>query len=95
MFGVQVWMGLIHTCTPNGHLYTVTYTRYHIDTINSSGDGHMAARNMYRIEINVHKKELCVKLIIYKDYMEMHSQQNEKLSNLISKFQFCIKALKI
>jgi len=29
----------------------------------------MAARNMYRIEINilVHEKELCVKLVIYKD----------------------------
>jgi len=27
----------------------------------------MAARNMYRIEINIYeKKELCVKLVIYK-----------------------------
>jgi len=31
------------TCTPNGHLYTVTYTRCRIDTINSPDDGHMAA----------------------------------------------------
>ena len=31
------------TCTPNGHLYTVTYTRWRIDTINSPDDGHMAA----------------------------------------------------
>jgi hypothetical protein len=23
---------------------------------------------MYRIEINVHEKELCIKLVIYKDY---------------------------
>jgi len=37
---------LIQTCTPNGHLYRVTYTRYRIDTINSPDDGHMAARNM-------------------------------------------------
>jgi len=36
----------IQTCTPNGHLYTVTYTRCHIDTINSPDDGHIAARNM-------------------------------------------------
>jgi len=28
----------------------------------------MAARNMYRIEINIHEIELCVKLVIYKDY---------------------------
>ena len=27
----------------------------------------MAARNMYRIEINIYEKELCVKLVIYKD----------------------------
>jgi len=58
----------VQTCTPNGHLYGVTYTRYRIDTINSPDDGHMAARNMYRIEINIHEKELCVKLVIYKDY---------------------------
>ena len=42
-FGVQVWMSLIQTCTPNGHLYRVTYTRCRIDTINSPDDGHMAA----------------------------------------------------
>jgi hypothetical protein len=28
----------------------------------------MAARNMYIIEINIHEKELCVKLVIYKEY---------------------------
>ena len=33
---------LIQTCTPNSHLYTVTYTRCLIDTINSPDDGHMA-----------------------------------------------------
>jgi len=66
-FGVQVWMSLIQTCTPNGHLYGVTYTRCRIDTINSPDDGHMAAQNMYRIVINIHEKELCVKLFIYKE----------------------------
>ena len=34
------------TCTPNGPLYRVTYTRCRIDTINSPDDGHMATRNM-------------------------------------------------
>jgi len=71
-------MKLIQTCTPNGHLYRVTYTRCRIDKINSPDDGHMVARNMYRIEINIHEKELCVKLVIYKDYTEMHFQQNMK-----------------
>ena len=37
---------LTQTCTPNGHLYTVKYTRCRIDTINSPDDGHMAAWNM-------------------------------------------------
>jgi hypothetical protein len=55
---------LIQTCTLNGHLYKVTYTN--IDTINSPDDGHMAAQNMQRIEINIHEKEMCVKLVIYK-----------------------------
>jgi len=36
----------------------------------------MAARNMQRIEINIHEKELHVKLVIYKDCTEMHGQQN-------------------
>ena len=49
---------LIQTRTPNGHLYRVTYTRCRIDTINSPDDGHMAARNTYRIEINIYEKEL-------------------------------------
>jgi len=48
------------------YMYRVTNTRC-IDTINSPDDGHMPARNMYRIEINIHEKELCVKLVIYKD----------------------------
>jgi hypothetical protein len=60
-------MRLIQTCTPNGYLYRVTYTRCRIDTINSPDDGHIAARNMYRIEINIYEKELCIKLVIYKD----------------------------
>jgi len=39
-------MRLHETCTPDGHLYRVTYTRCRIDTINSPDDGQMAARNM-------------------------------------------------
>ena len=45
----------------------MTYTRCRIDTLNSPDDGHMAARNMHRIKIDIHEKELCVKLIIFKD----------------------------
>jgi len=33
---------------------------------------------MQRIEINIHEKELCIKLVIYKNCTEMHDQQNIK-----------------
>jgi hypothetical protein len=59
---------VIQTSTPLGHLYRVTNNRCRIDTINSRDDEHLAARNMYRIEINIRKKELCVKFVIYGDY---------------------------
>jgi hypothetical protein len=75
---------LVQTLTPNGHLYRVTHTRCRIDTINSPDDGHMAARNIQRIEINIHEKELCVKLVIYKDYGDMHGQQDKKSTSYLS-----------
>ena len=37
------------------------------------------------MEINIHEKELCVKLVIYKDYTEMHGQQNIKYPLLFEK----------
>jgi len=67
----------IQTCIPHGHLHTVTDTRGLIDTIDSPDDEHLVARNMYRIGINKYKKkELCVKLVIYKDCNKMRGQQN-------------------
>ena len=57
-------MRLIQTCTPDGYLYRVTYTRCRIDTINSPDDGHMAARNMYRIEIKIHEKGI-LRQVVY------------------------------
>ena len=42
---------------------------------NSPDEGHMAARNMKRIEINIRVK-LFKKLLIYKDHNRMHIQQN-------------------
>jgi len=51
-------------------VFRVTYTRCRTDTINSTDDGHIAVRNMWRIEINIHGKELCDKLVIYKGYLQ-------------------------
>jgi len=47
-YDVQVWMShsLIQTCTPNGHLFRVTYTRCHIDTISSLDDGHNCPKHV-------------------------------------------------
>jgi len=45
----------ICSCIPDGHLHKVTYTRCRIDTINSPDDGHIAVRNMYRIDIYMKK----------------------------------------
>jgi hypothetical protein len=58
----------------------VTYTRYRIDTIESPDDEHLNARNMQRIEINIHKKELCAKLVIKENYNLMHGQSNINIS---------------
>jgi len=52
---------------PDGHLHRVTYTRCRIDTVDSPDDEHMGAQNMLRIEIKVYEKELCIKLVIYKN----------------------------
>jgi len=41
---------------------------------------------MYRFGINIYekkKKELCVKLVIYKNYTEMHGQQNIKFQTTL------------
>jgi hypothetical protein len=65
--GDRLVCSLIQTRTPSGYFYTVTYIRCRIGTIDSPDDRHMAARNVYRIEINIHEKELCVTLVIYKD----------------------------
>jgi len=52
---------------PDRHLRKVTYARCRIDKIDSPDDEHIVARNMWRIEINIYGKELCVKLVIYKN----------------------------
>ena len=57
----------IHTCILHGHLRRVTNARRRIDTTDSPDDEQMVARNMWSIEVNIYWKELCVKLVIYKN----------------------------
>jgi hypothetical protein len=49
------------------HSVQMTCTTCRIDTINSPDNGHMAVRNMWRTGINIHEKEMCVKLVICQD----------------------------
>ena len=58
--------------------HRVTYARCRIDTIDSPDDEHMVARNTWSTETNIYGKEMCVKLVIYKNCTEMHGQQNTK-----------------
>ena len=57
---------------------------------NSPDDGHKAAWNMLRIEINIHEK-LCVTLGTYKDHTRMYGQQNTKHVNLLSQFRSLLR----
>jgi len=89
-------------CTLNGHLYRVTFTRCCIDTINSPDDGHMAARNIQRIEINIHEKELCVKLVIYKAkylsdmfFVKYGLKQGDAISPLVFNFTLEYAIMKV
>ena len=43
-----------------------------------------------RTEINIHEKKLRVKLVIYKDYTEMHGQQNIQNKGRLSSRQFVV-----
>jgi hypothetical protein len=57
--GVQVWMELqLHPNLHTGRSLTdrVTYTRCHINIIDSPDDEHRGARNIYRIGINIYEK---------------------------------------
>jgi hypothetical protein len=55
---IDDWCAGLYGTAPDSHLYTVTHTECRIDTINSFDDGHVAARNVQRIEINIYEKEL-------------------------------------
>jgi len=51
-------------CRPVRHPYRVTNTKCRIDTVISSDDGHIVARNIKRKEINILRK-LCTKLALF------------------------------
>jgi hypothetical protein len=54
----------IPPCIPDSHLYRVTNTRCHLGTV-FSPDGHIVARNIQRKAINIFRKILCSKLVLF------------------------------
>jgi hypothetical protein len=65
--GMPVWYAGCIPYIPDGHPHRVTNTRCPNDTVISPDNGHIVARNMYRIEINIQGRN-CVNQIgfIYK-----------------------------
>ena len=66
--GMQIWMfhPYLHTRR------SPTYARCRIDKTDSHDDEHTVARNMWSIEINIYRKEQCVRLVIYKNYPQFY-----------------------
>ena len=74
-------------CIPDGRPHRLTYTRYRVDTVNSADDGHMVARNMYRIEINITWKICASSWFILKDVTWIEEWKTNLMSLAIL-FQF-------
>ena len=72
-------MSLIQTCTPNGHLYRVTYTTCRIDTINSPDDGRVAAPKHVENR-NKHTRKRIVHQVGYlqRSYRDASSTERKK-----------------
>ena len=71
-------------------VFRVTYTRYRIDTINSPDDGHMAARNVYRMEINIYEKMNCASSWLFTKFIRKWSCK-DNLLQFHSRFVSVIK----
>jgi hypothetical protein len=88
-FSVYVYFDTLHVSS--NHVLIIR----RINFINEHDDEHMVARNMWCIEINIYWKELCVKLVIHKNYTQMHGQQNVKFNVWTLSLAECSKYIKI
>jgi len=82
---MQDWM---ETCKLDGHLHTVTYTRFRINTIDSPDDEYRGARNMLRIAINIYGKRI-VRQVGYLQELnrDTRSTEHEILLQIVTKLQ--------
>jgi len=60
---------------PDVHPHSVTNTRCRIDAVISPDDGHIVARNMYRIEIDIQEK-LYTRLVLFTRLYKNAGQRN-------------------
>ena len=66
------------TCTLDGHLHRVTYTRCRINTIDSPDDDeHRGAPNMQRIGLNVYERRIVRQVGYLQELSEMKPDDSE------------------
>ena len=70
---IYATLGMCHSHRQTSHLYKVTSTKCRIDTVISPDYGHIAARNMYRKEINILRKIVHKVGFIYKTFQSARS----------------------
>ena len=64
-------------CIPDSHPHRITSTKCRKNTVISPDDGHIVARNTYRlININIVRINCALSWFYLEDYIEMHGQQN-------------------
>jgi len=64
-------------CIPDSHLHRITSTKCRINIVVSPDDGHIVARNMYRLT-NILRINCTPSRLYLQDYTGIHRQQNIK-----------------
>ena len=62
-------------CIPDSHPHRITSAKCRINTVVSPDDGHIVARNMYRL-INILRINCAPSWLYLQDYTGMYSEQN-------------------
>ena len=78
----SVWMTVWYAGWNDSHPHRMTSTKCHINTVVSPDDGHVVARNMYRLikvlRVNILSINCAPSWLYLQDYAGMHGQQNVK-----------------
>jgi len=69
--------GGIPPCIPDSHPHRITSTKCCINTVASPDDGHIVARNMYRL-IKILRINCAPSWLYLQDQTEINGQQNMK-----------------